>query len=293
MRALSILKSFAVWRIAIPALIPAAFLVSSASRYLSEDGGSVPRFEREVLPILQANCVTCHGEKLKKNGLDLRTLDSLLKGGESGPAVTPGSAKDSLLFRKISAGEMPFRGTKLSQEKIDLIGRWIQAGALREGEDVDASRKQLTAAQDRLKVPHFESEVLPIFQENCLVCHGETMKQKGLDLRTRQTALKGGESGPAIVQGAAKDSLLFQKILSGVMPPGDKKLSAEKVELLRRWIDSGALKLGEEAQASKGPAPKPVTEQEVMVNVFEARCITCHGKWQRDGGLDLRTRASL
>src|SRR5438477_262692 len=181
MRALSILKSFAVWRIAIPALIPAAFLVSSASRYLSEDGGSVPRFEREVLPILQANCVTCHGEKLKKNGLDLRTLDSLLKGGESGPAIG---------------------------------------------------------------------------------------------------------------QGAAKDSLLFQKILSGVMRPGDKKLSAEKVGLIRRWIDSGALKLGEEAQASKGPAPKPVTEQEVMVNVFEARCITCHGKWQRDGGLDLRTRAS-
>src|SRR5207244_7540425 len=101
------------------------------------------------------------------------------------------------------------------------------AGAIHEGEDVDASRKQLTAAQDRLKVPHFESEVLPIFQENCLVCHGETMKQKGLDLRTRQTALKGGESGPAIVQGAAKDSLLFQKILSGGLTTGGKQRSTE------------------------------------------------------------------
>src|SRR6516165_4554183 len=107
------------------------------------------------------------------------------------------------------------------------------------------------AASDRSgEAPRFESDVLPIFQGKCLACHGENVKQKGLDLRTRDSLLRGGESAPAIVPGSAKESLLFQKIFSGAMPLGGSKLSSQEIDLIRRWIDSGGLKVGEDAEAA-------------------------------------------
>jgi hypothetical protein len=82
------------------------------------------------------------------------------------------------------------------------------------------------------KIPRFESEILPIFHAKCLMCHGDT-KQKGLDLRTRDLALKGGESGAAIVPGSARESLLFQKVASGAMPLGGEKLKDEEIWVIQ------------------------------------------------------------
>src|SRR4030095_2671808 len=51
------------------------------------------------------------------------------------------------------------------------------------------------------RIPRFENQILPLFQGKCLICHGETLKQRGLDLRTRDGLLKGGESGAALAPG--------------------------------------------------------------------------------------------
>ena len=102
------------------------------------------------------------------------------------------------------------------------------------------------AEQTVENIPRFESAILPIFQANCLSCHGNAQGQKGLDLTTRDSALKGGESGPSILPGSAAQSLLFRKVSSGVMPPGGNKLSAADIETIRRWIEAGALKDGED-----------------------------------------------
>ena len=64
--------------------------------------------------------------------------------------------------------------------------------------------------------------VLPILQSKCLTCHGDSARQNGLDLRTRDAALRGGDSGPAIVPGVAKESLLLQKVETGAMPLGER-----------------------------------------------------------------------
>src|SRR5207237_8359037 len=62
--------------------------------------------EKDVLPIL-ARCFQCHGETLQMSGLDLRTRAGMLNGGASGPAIVPGHAQDSLLFKRVTGLEKP------------------------------------------------------------------------------------------------------------------------------------------------------------------------------------------
>ena len=54
----------------------------------SAHAGEESLLERDVLPILTKNCLGCHGGLKQEGGLDLRTLPAMLKGGESGPAIT-------------------------------------------------------------------------------------------------------------------------------------------------------------------------------------------------------------
>src|SRR6185369_15682278 len=87
----------------------------------------------------------------------------------------------------------------------------------------------------------FEKQIRPILKANCFDCHGEGEKLKGnLDLRLRRLMVKGGESGPAIEVGKPEKSLLYQKVFEGEMPKREKKLSAQEIEIIKRWIADGA-----------------------------------------------------
>ena len=91
--------------------------------------------------------------------------------------------------------------------------------------------------------PSLYESVQAILSENCLSCHGAA-QMSGLDLSQRDTLLKGGSRGPALVPGKAEESLLFQAVAhSGElrMPPESARLPREKLDLIRRWIDAGAL----------------------------------------------------
>ena len=85
----------------------------------------------------------------------------------------------------------------------------------------------------------FDREIAPLLVRRCLDCHSGTEKKGGLDLSRVESVTKGGESGAAIVPGKAAESLLWQRVRDGEMPP-KKPLPKEEVELLKRWIDSGA-----------------------------------------------------
>jgi len=87
-------------------------------------------FERDIRPILKANCFRCHGgEGETEGGLDVRLQRLLAKGGESGPAIMPGKRGESPLFARIQSGEMPPTDKKLTPEEVERIGAWIDAGA--------------------------------------------------------------------------------------------------------------------------------------------------------------------
>ena len=87
----------------------------------------------------------------------------------------------------------------------------------------------------------FESRVRPVLSTHCFECHGHKAKG-GLKLDSREAALAGGESGPAMAPGKPKESLLLKAIrhidpdLS--MPP-KKKLPNHVVNDLKRWIREG------------------------------------------------------
>lgn len=88
----------------------------------------------------------------------------------------------------------------------------------------------------------FEEHIRPILKAYCLDCHGGGEKVKGgLDLRLKRFAEKGGKSGAAIVAGSAAKSLLVQRMKSGEMPTGEKKVPAEMIALVEKWIAGGAL----------------------------------------------------
>jgi hypothetical protein len=82
-----------------------------------------------VLPILSANCWKCHGTGKLKAGLDLRTPAALAKGSDNGPVLVAGAAERSLLFEKISTGEMPPGKTKLTAAQVQIVRDWINTGA--------------------------------------------------------------------------------------------------------------------------------------------------------------------
>jgi mono/diheme cytochrome c family protein len=98
--------------------------------------------------------------------------------------------------------------------------------------------------------PAFNAQVRPILKAYCFECHGEAEKLKGgLDLRLARSIRKGGESGSAIVEGKPEKSLLLDRVTSGEMPPGKKKLTVGQIETLRRWIASGAKVEGPEPES--------------------------------------------
>ena len=90
----------------------------------------------------------------------------------------------------------------------------------------------------------FDSEVAPIFRARCLNCHARGKYKAGLSLETRDSALKGGESGPAINPGKSAESLLVELVSGGDpdrrMPPQGDPLTPEQVGLIRSWVDQGA-----------------------------------------------------
>ena len=88
----------------------------------------------------------------------------------------------------------------------------------------------------------FEADVRPILKAHCFQCHGEESKTEGsLDVRLVRLLVTGGDSGPAIVAGKVTESFLIERLESGEMPPGEKKVSKEELSVIREWVEQGAI----------------------------------------------------
>src|SRR5713101_6385215 len=103
-----------------------------------------PLFKSEILPVLEKNCVSCHGDQKKMAGLDLSTFTGMMTGGSSGPVIAPGKPERSLLWKMIETDKMPMGG-KLTAAQKQLIKTYIEQGRFPQ-EDMDAAQQAREAA---------------------------------------------------------------------------------------------------------------------------------------------------
>jgi hypothetical protein len=109
----------------------------------------------------------------------------------------------------------------------------------------------LTPDQIRLLPPptaspvEFKRDIEPILASSCIKCHARGRAKGGLQIDTRETLLRGGDSGPVVVAGQSQASLLIALIAGvdpdEVMPKKGSRLTANQIGLLRAWIDQGVV----------------------------------------------------
>ena len=91
-------------------------------------------FNRDIKPILNANCVSCHGAKKAAGQLRLDNKPAAMRGGFSGAVIVPNDSKGSILLSRIIGGDgqaqMPMGGDPLTAAQIELIKKWIDGGAV-------------------------------------------------------------------------------------------------------------------------------------------------------------------
>lgn len=131
------------------AAILAAPFLSSAAETPKEDSKKGPLpiakskrsskvdFEKEILPILRRNCLSCHNSQKGEDGVNLETPQTIAKGGDTGKIVEPKKAESSSIFRvaaHMSKPAMPPSGNKagakdLNPDELALLKLWIDQGA--------------------------------------------------------------------------------------------------------------------------------------------------------------------
>lgn len=118
--------------------------------------------------------------------------------------------------------------------------------------------------------PPKAAQVMGLLKANCLSCHNAEKAKGGLSLETRESALRGGENGPAFIAGKSAASALIGQLAADSDPhmPPKKQLPEKHIALLRAWVDAGApwdekalQSFGQIADASRLgalPTPQPV-----------------------------------
>lgn len=117
----------------------ASFLLAAAAvtSLLAGSAGAADAkidFAKDIQPLLEKSCVSCHGAEKQKGDLRLDSRAATLKGGKDGASVVPGQADKSDLYRRVTLAPgsddiMPSKGDLLTKAQTDLIRDWINQGA--------------------------------------------------------------------------------------------------------------------------------------------------------------------
>jgi mono/diheme cytochrome c family protein len=202
-------------------------------------------FNEKVRPILAQNCYKCHTTEAM-GGLRLDSQQGLLKGGESGPVLVPKDPEKSLLIQAVrQKGDLKMPpDSKLHESEVSDLVEWVKRGGIWDSTESTKPVVAVLTVAEAKGAPgdeFFENKIRPILATQCGTCH-QDRAAGGLSLSSKESLLKGGESGPAIVPGDPEKSLLIQAIhQTGTlkMPKGGK-LSPEEIDALSQWIKMGA-----------------------------------------------------
>lgn len=225
-------------------------------------------FKREIRPILEVNCLSCHGAEKNKGGLRLLTKADAVKGGENGTALTDKNPAKSPLFVSTTLpadndATMPPKGDRLTAAQQGALKDWIEQGAPWPDDVKLVQRKKVDFARD----------VQPILEFNCVSCHREGNPEGDLRMDSAAEFF----THKAIVRGDALASAVYTSTVlaadhKDVMPPKKRSapLSAEKTDILREWIDQGALwPAGVTLVARKAEEAGPANEAEIIASIHK------------------------
>ncbi len=125
-------------------------LAEKIERLLRESGQWIS-FKDQIAPIFHSRCVACHNIRNAQGRYNMANFDALISESESGHAIAPGQADQSLLVQMIEDGSMPYDADPLSDAEITLVRRWVDLGARIE---IDADRgAPLIRLMPRVKHP--------------------------------------------------------------------------------------------------------------------------------------------
>ncbi len=124
-------------------------------------------FREHIAPILVQQCLGCHGDREAQSDFQLNSFAALGRPGASGEAsLTPGQPEASLLYTLVASTDadrrMPLEGDPLAAEQVDLIRRWIAAGAPFDGPDPAAPLASYAARPPHPSAPESYRAAMPV-----------------------------------------------------------------------------------------------------------------------------------
>lgn len=185
-------------------------------------------FVNDILPFLNANCAQsgCHDAETGEDGIVLASYDDLI----NSDVVEPGDSENSELYEALIETDlrdiMPPTSTSinLTNEQISKVASWIDQGARNNAcEDLICDSVDIS----------FANHILPLIEQRCKGCHLGTGSVGGFPL-TNYSQIS-GISGFALLQVMRHDSGFSP------MPLNLPKLDSCKLQVVRVWIEEGAL----------------------------------------------------
>jgi WD40 repeat protein len=184
-------------------------------------------FWNEIIDILDNLCIGCHNVALAENGLNMEEIASMIEGGDSGPAIVPGKADESLLFSMAAHRVKPFMPPveddldPMTPEELGLLKLWIDQGA-----KDDMAEMAETPAEAAIELGTLPPGVNPVLAVD--------MTADGQDVaigRANVVQVYDARSGLEVVRlGGHQD--LIQSIRFG---PGGNRLAAGSYRIATVW----------------------------------------------------------
>jgi WD40 repeat protein len=247
-----------------------ALTVTGATRADDEPGPIEPAevtlgrpadFQKDVLPILRAKCLACHSASKKEGGLVLESVASILKGGDSGPAVEAGNVDESLLAlsarRSEDASPMPpipndANAAPLTQQELGVLLLWIREGA-----------KESTQAQRMIQWQQLPGQIDAVYSlamgpAEQLIAAGRGNQIHLYDLiRQRQLQVLGD---PALASDAASQPIAHRDIVSSLaFSPDGNWIASGGYRIVKLWQRAAPL---QQRRQIDGPATTLATSND-------------------------------
>jgi len=230
-------------------------------------------YSNNVLPLLQQNCFSCHSGPNPSGNLDFTNYNQLAYIAQTGILLAAIRHEDGTL-------PMPQNANKLDDCSIATIAIWV-----RDTSFTDPGNGENGHPCDADTV-YFQNEVLPLIISNCATagCHDKLGGEQEVLLVDYASIIQYGKIKP----GNPNDSKLYKKIMENggedqMPPPPASPLSTEQKNIIKTWIEQGALN----NYCDEVCDTTNVTFSGTIRPIIELNCYGCHSGQQPSGGISL------